>query len=56
MGAERINIVAVSYGTRAALEYMRQFPNAVRRSVLDAVVPPDMILPASFSTNCAVFW
>jgi pimeloyl-ACP methyl ester carboxylesterase len=51
LGAERINIVAVSYGTRAALEYMRQFPNSVRRSVLDAVVPPDMVLPASFSTD-----
>jgi pimeloyl-ACP methyl ester carboxylesterase len=51
LGADRIDLVAVSYGSRAALEYMRQFPNAVRRSVLDAVVPPDMVLPASFSTD-----
>jgi pimeloyl-ACP methyl ester carboxylesterase len=49
--ADRINLVAVSYGTRAALEYMRQFPGSVRRSVLDAVVPPDMVLPASFSAD-----
>ena len=50
-GAERINLVAASYGTRAALEYLRQFPGAVRRSVLDGVAPPDMALPASFSND-----
>ncbi|MGD9833061.1 MAG: alpha/beta fold hydrolase [Piscinibacter sp.] len=47
IGAERINLVGASYGTRAALEYQRQFPQAVRRSVLDGVAPPDMVLPAS---------
>ena len=51
LGAERIDLVGVSYGTRAALEYMRQFPRAVRRGVLDSVAPPDMVLPASFSTD-----
>ena len=47
IGAERINLVGASYGTRAGLEYQRQFPGAVRRSVLDGVAPPDMVLPAS---------
>lgn len=51
LGAERIDLVGVSYGTRAALDYMRQFPSRVRRSVLDSVAPPDMALPASFSTD-----
>jgi pimeloyl-ACP methyl ester carboxylesterase len=51
LGAERINLVGASYGTRAALEYARQFPQAVRRSVIDGVAPPDMVLPASFSTD-----
>ena len=51
LDAPRINLVGVSYGTRAALEYQRQFPASVRRSVLDAVAPPDMVLPASFSTD-----
>ncbi len=51
LGAERINLVGTSYGTRAALEYLRQFPQAVRRVVLDGVVPPDMVLPAAFSTD-----
>jgi len=33
LGAPRINLVGASYGTRAALEYMRLFPHAVRRAV-----------------------
>ncbi len=49
LGAGKINLVGASYGTRAALEYLRQFPTALRRSVLDGVAPPDMVLPLSFS-------
>lgn len=45
LGAERINLVAASYGTRAALEYLRRYPQQLRRVVLDGVVPPDMALP-----------
>jgi pimeloyl-ACP methyl ester carboxylesterase len=51
IGAERIDLLGISYGTRVALEVMRQFPKAVRRAVLDGVAPPDMVLPASFSTD-----
>jgi pimeloyl-ACP methyl ester carboxylesterase len=51
LGAARINLVGGSYGTRAALEYMRQFPAAVRSAVLDGVAPPDMVLPTSVSTD-----
>jgi len=51
LGAERINLIGGSYGSRAALDYLRQFPRAVRRSVIDGVAPPDMALPASFSTD-----
>lgn len=51
LGAARINLVGGSYGTRAALEYMRQYPQAVRRSVIDGVAPPDMVLPATFSPD-----
>ena len=51
LGAAQVNLVGGSYGTRAALEYMRQFPQAVRRAVLDGAAPPDMALPASFSTD-----
>jgi pimeloyl-ACP methyl ester carboxylesterase len=51
LDAERINLVGASYGTRAALEYQRLFPRALRRSVIDGVAPADMALPASFSTD-----
>ena len=51
LGAARINLVGASYGTRAVLEYMRQFPAAVRRAVIDGAAPPDMVLPASFSAD-----
>ena len=44
LGAARINAFGGSYGTRAVLEYMRQFPAHVRRAVLDGVAPPDMQL------------
>ncbi|MFN3304892.1 MAG: alpha/beta hydrolase [Roseateles sp.] len=45
------NLIGASYGTRAALEYLRQYPTKVRRTVIDGVAPPDMVLPASFSTD-----
>ncbi len=51
LGAERINAIGASYGTRAVLEYMRQFPASVRRAVLDGVAPPDMRLPVSVSSD-----
>jgi pimeloyl-ACP methyl ester carboxylesterase len=53
LGADRIDLVGVSYGTRAALEYMRAYPTHVRRVVLDAVAPPDMVLPATMGTDAA---
>jgi len=40
----KINLIGVSYGTRAAQEYQRQFPDNVRRSILDGVVRPDEML------------
>ena len=49
LGAGKINLIGASYGTRAALEYLRQFPTALRRTVIDGVAPPDMVLPSSFS-------
>lgn len=39
-----INLVGVSYGTRVGLEYLRQYPQSVRRLVIDGVVPPDLSL------------
>ena len=51
LGAERINLVGASYGTRAALEYLRLYPQQVRRMVLDGVAPPDMALPEASAAD-----
>lgn len=44
LGYETINLYGVSYGTRAALVYLKSFPNRVRSMVLDAVVDPSFVL------------
>ena len=51
LGHERINLIGVSYGTRAALEYQRLYPQRVRRMVLDGVVSPDMSLPQTMAED-----
>lgn len=40
LGIERWNLLGVSYGTRLALEVMRQHPDGLRSVVLDSVYPP----------------
>ena len=51
LGATKVNVIGGSYGTRAVLEYLRQFPQTVRRAVIDGVAPPDMVLPMSFAVD-----
>ena len=51
LGVSRFNAVGVSYGTRAVLEYMRQYPTHIRRAVLDSVVPPAMVSALTASTD-----
>jgi len=41
LGYHHINLYGISYGTRVALEYLREFPRHVRSLVLDGVVPAD---------------
>jgi len=45
LGYEAINLWGGSYGTRAALVYLKRHESAVRSAVLDGVAPPDMRLP-----------
>lgn len=44
LGYDTINIYGASYGTRAALTYLRMFPEHVRTITLDAVVDPDFVM------------
>lgn len=39
IGAEQVNLVGGSYGTRMAQVYLRAFPDRVRSVILDGVVP-----------------
>ncbi len=42
LGIETWNLFGVSYGTRVALEVLRQHPEGVRSVVIDSVLPPDV--------------
>ncbi len=41
MDVDQWNLFGVSYGTRIALTYMREYPDNVRTALLDSVVSPD---------------
>ena len=45
LGYDRINLYGGSYGTRAALVYLRRHGERVRSMVLDGVAPTDMRIP-----------
>ena len=51
IGAEQVNLVGISYGTRVALEYLRRHPARVRSMVLDGVVPPELPLGSEHARN-----
>ena len=51
LAAPSVGLVGVSYGTRAALEYLRRHPARVRALVLDSPVPPEVILGAEEARN-----
>jgi pimeloyl-ACP methyl ester carboxylesterase len=51
IGAEQVNLVGVSYGTRVGLEYLRRFPQRTRTLVIDGVVPPELYLGNDHAKN-----
>ncbi|WP_305805317.1 alpha/beta hydrolase [Stenotrophomonas sp. YIM B06876] len=51
IGAEKINLVGVSYGTRVAQQYAMRHPQATRSIVLDSVVPNTLQLGNIFARN-----
>jgi pimeloyl-ACP methyl ester carboxylesterase len=53
VGAEQLDLVGQSYGTRAALVYARLFPQRVRAMVLDGVAPMAMEVGAWFERDAA---
>ena len=51
LGYQQLSIYGVSYGTRVALHYLRQYPTAVRALVIDGVVPPSAVLGSNVAFN-----
>ncbi|MEM9563883.1 MAG: alpha/beta fold hydrolase [Actinomycetota bacterium] len=39
LGYDQLNLLGISYGTRLAQSYVRQYPDSVRSMVLDSIVP-----------------
>jgi pimeloyl-ACP methyl ester carboxylesterase len=51
IGAEKINIYGVSYGTRVAQQYAKRYPQHTRAIILDGVVPNSLVLGAEHAIN-----
>ncbi len=51
LGYGKINLYGVSYGSRAALVYLRSHPDRVRSAALQGVVPTDMKAPLHFAAD-----
>ncbi|MCZ6504208.1 MAG: alpha/beta fold hydrolase, partial [Gammaproteobacteria bacterium] len=51
LGYDKINLLGISYGTRAGLVYIRRHESTVRSAVLDAVVPLTMAIPKNVAVD-----
>ncbi len=51
IGAEQLNLIGVSYGTRVAQRYASTHPERVRTMILDSVVPAELALGAEHARN-----
>lgn len=51
LGYEQINLYGISYGTRVAQQYLREYESHVRSVVLDGVVPAAEVLGASMALD-----
>ncbi len=51
LGAEQLNLVGVSYGTRVAQQYAKRFPQHTRTLTLDSVAPNSLVLGQEHARN-----
>ena len=51
LGYDRVNLYALSYGTRLALTVARRHPGSVRAMVLDSVLPPEINYDEAATAN-----
>ena len=48
LGYEQLNLFGGSYGTRAALTYLKRYPKRVRTAILQGVAPANEYMPSDF--------
>lgn len=51
VGAEQVNLVGISYGTRVAQQYAARYPAHTRTVTLDSTVPNDLALGGEHARN-----
>ena len=51
LGYPAVNLYGSSYGTRLAQELMRHYPKSIRLAILDGVVSPSMVSPATYAPD-----
>lgn len=51
LGYPKVNLWGGSYGSRVALEYLRQFPTSVRSAILDGLAPAILALPSHMAED-----
>jgi pimeloyl-ACP methyl ester carboxylesterase len=51
LGAEQINLMGVSYGTRVAQQYAKRYPRHTRTVTIDGVVPDSLVLGNEHARN-----
>lgn len=51
LGYAHVNLIGASYGSRAALVYLRRHPDTVRTAIIEGVVPTDADMPETFARD-----
>ena len=51
IGAAKINLIGISYGTRVAQQYAKAFPNSTRTVTIDGIAPLETVLGQEHAKN-----
>jgi len=51
IGADKLNLMGVSYGTRVAQQYAKRYPAHVRTLTIDGIAPNSLVLGNEFAGN-----
>lgn len=51
IGAARINLIGISYGTRVAQQFAKKFPGSVRTITIDGIAPLETVLGQEHAKN-----